>query len=66
MENNQYLKLKKKFPINTLNDNFYKKDYTGKVTKNRGYVIENNITNKTIVDKIALGLSLTARAKTQF
>ena len=66
MENSDYLKLRKVFPLNTLNNNFYKKDYTFKSrNKSNEKIMENNTKDKTIIDKIATGLSLTARAKTK-
>ena len=66
MEDNQYLKLRKVYPLNTLNNNFYKKNYTVKSrNKSDVNIMEQDIKDKTIIDKIALGLSLTARAKTK-
>jgi hypothetical protein len=66
MEDNQYLKLKKVYPLNTSNNNFYKKNYTVKSrNKNVVKVMKRDIKERTIINKIALGLSLTARARTK-
>ena len=66
MEDNKYLKLRKVYPLNTLNNNFYKKNYTVKSrNKSDVNIMGQDIKDKTIIDKIALGLSLTARARTK-
>jgi hypothetical protein len=66
MENSEYLKLRKVCPLNTLNNNVYKRDYTFK-SRNESdtKIMEHNTKDKNIIDKIALGLSLTARARTK-